>query len=85
MLLQIESGHTSKSGFMEDFCDGKFIKAHPLFSVHTNALQVFYYDDIEVCNPLGSKAKIHKVGKYNCITGVYLSLCVCVCVCVCIS
>ncbi len=63
VILQVESGYMSKSGFMEDFCDGNFIKAHPLFSVHMNALQVFfYYDEVEVCNPLGSKAKIHKLG-----------------------
>ena len=29
------------------------------------ALQLtLYYDDLEVCNPLGSKAKIHKLGTY---------------------
>ena len=38
--------------------------SHPLFSSHRQALQIhFYYDDVEVCNPLGSKAKIHKLGK----------------------
>jgi len=31
--------------------------------VHTKALQVvFYYDEVEVCNHLGSKAKVHKLG-----------------------
>jgi hypothetical protein len=50
---------------MKDFCDGLFYKEHPLFSVDSRALQiVFYYDDVELNNPLGSKAKIHKVG--NC-------------------
>ena len=29
------------------------------------ALQLtLYYDDLEVCNPFGSKAKIHKLGTY---------------------
>ena len=48
---------------MEDFCDGYMYKEHPLFSVDNTALQIFlYYDDVELCNPLGSKAKVHKVG-----------------------
>ena len=46
-----------------DFCDGEFFHSHPIFSVHRNALQfVLYYDDIEVANPLGSRAGNHKLG-----------------------
>ena len=63
MAFQVESGHKSESEFLEDYCDGEAFTSHPLFSVQFNALQIFfYYDDIEVCNPLGSKAKIHKLG-----------------------
>ena len=48
-----------------DFCDGEFFCSHPIFSVHRNALQfVLYYDDIEVANPLGSRAGNHKLGNY---------------------
>ena len=44
---------------------GKYLSLIP-FSSHREALQIhFYYDDVEVCNPLGSKAKIHKLGKKN--------------------
>lgn len=62
------NGHTSEGGVLADYCDGDAFKSHPLFSVHKNALQInFYYDDVEVCNPLGSKAKIHKLGmKFFC-------------------
>ena len=28
------------------------------------ALQVALYNDLEVCNPLGSKTKVYKPGKY---------------------
>lgn len=57
------NGHPSEGG-LSDYCDGKEYKTHALFSVHTKALQIhFYYDDVEMCNPLGSKAKIHKLGK----------------------
>jgi len=49
---------------MMDFCDGEFFKQHPVFRKHPTALQIIiYYDDIEVANPLGSKAGTHKLGK----------------------
>lgn len=47
---------------MSEFCDGELYRKHSLFSVDRQALQVLLYnDDIEICNPLGSRAKIHKV------------------------
>ena len=49
---------------MNDFCDGELSCEHPLFSVDEQALQVLLYnDDVEICNPLGSRAKIHKMCK----------------------
>ncbi len=37
-----------------------------MFSQQINSLQfVIYYDDIEVANPLGSRAGVHKLGWYN--------------------
>lgn len=61
--LQISHGH-QHGELLSDYCDGKIFKKHPLFSVHSEALQIFFYfDDLEVCNPLGSKAKIHKISK----------------------
>ena len=43
--------------------------SHPLYSVQKNALQVlFYYDELETCNPLGSKTKVHKLGMYTVCT-----------------
>lgn len=48
---------------MNDFCDGEYFRSHSLFSKHRTALQIyFYFDELEVCNPLGSKAKKHKLG-----------------------
>lgn len=48
---------------MKDFCDGSLYQEHPLFSTDPNALQIILnYDDVEICNPLGSKAKVHKLG-----------------------
>lgn len=49
---------------LADFCEGSYFKDHALFSIHANAIQVMmYYDDVEVCNPLGSHTKVHKLGK----------------------
>ena len=50
---------------MKDFCDGDFFKDHPVFTSNPLAIQIqviLYYDDIEVANPLGSKAVNHKLG-----------------------
>ena len=57
-------GHGSEGSILCDYCDGKAFDEHPLYSQHPRALQInFYYDDVEFCNPIGSKAKIHKLGK----------------------
>ena len=64
-FLQIQRGHScTKPGLLSDYCDGDSFKTHSLFSLHSDALQVhFYYDEVEVCNPIGSHKKIHKLGK----------------------
>ena len=50
-------------GLIEDFCDATRFKCHPLFSVDTSALQIIaFYDEVEICNPLGSHVKQHKLG-----------------------
>lgn len=64
-FVQVMNGHGSTDDIMRDFCDGKAFKTHPLFSTKINALQIlFYFDDVEVCNPLGSKRKIHKLSMF---------------------
>lgn len=51
---------------LEDFCDGTLFKSHELFSQKPLALQlIIYYDDVEVCNPLGSYRGVHKLGKLD--------------------
>lgn len=48
---------------LSDFCDGDLFASHPLFSLHSSALQIIlFYDDVEICNPLGSRTKKHKLG-----------------------
>ena len=53
----------NRNGLIRDFCDGNLFGNHPLFSKDPCALQVIaYYDELEVCNPLGSHVKKHKLG-----------------------
>ena len=51
------------NGVLEDFCDGELFQSHPLFSQNPNALQIIaYFDEVELCNPLGTHVKKHKLG-----------------------
>ena len=51
------------NGILEDFCDGELFHTHPLFSQNPNALQIIaYFDEVELCNPLGTHVKKHKLG-----------------------
>ena len=50
-------------GLLEDFCDGELFRSHPLFSQDPHALQIIaYFDEVELCNPLGTHVKKHKLG-----------------------
>lgn len=52
-----------KDSRLSDFCDGELFRAHPLFSTDFSALQIIaYFDELEVCNPLGTHIKRHKLG-----------------------
>ena len=62
---EIQKPHSRDDGMMMDFCDAHHVKNHKVFSSYPNALQfILYYDDIEVANPLGAKAGIHKLGMF---------------------
>ena len=65
VLREVENGHVREDGVLGDFCDGNFVRSHPIFLDSDNApfLEIIaYYDEIEVANPLGSKASNHKLG-----------------------
>ena len=65
MLYEIDNPHESHDGILRDLCGGELIATHPIFAGNKRALQVIaYYDDVELANPIGYKAKKHKVGKY---------------------
>ena len=64
VLDEINSPHGSSDGIMRDFCDAQLIKESELFKKDPTALQlIMFYDKIEVANPLGAKAGIHKLGE----------------------
>lgn len=45
-----------------DFSSGTIFKSNELFCSHPNSIQIqIATDDFEICNPLGSKATLHKV------------------------
>lgn len=58
------TNESKRKEVLEDYVDSEAYKNHELFSVRKNGLQIFfYYDDLEVCNSLGSKTKTHKLSK----------------------
>ena len=65
-LFKIENPHTSTDGLLRDFCDGENHRTHPLFSLKQTSLQIMlYYDDLEICNVLGSRVNKHKLGNFK--------------------
>lgn len=50
-------------GIVEDYCDSIAAQSHPLFGQDKKSLQILlYFNEVELCNPLGSSRKIHKLG-----------------------
>ena len=56
-------GHSRSDRLVGDYCDGSDFSHHPLYSVDPTSLQILLdYDNVEFCNPLGTKVKLHKLG-----------------------
>jgi hypothetical protein len=54
---------------LSKFADCDLFRKHPLLLKDNGFLQIhLFYDEFETCNPLGSKANIHKLG------GMYMSI-----------
>ncbi|KAG1704000.1 Protein disulfide-isomerase A4 [Nymphon striatum] len=65
ILEEVQNCHRRTDDLMCDFCDGDIYKDHPLFGRDPYALQIIiYFDELEVCNPLGSRATKHKIGAF---------------------
>lgn len=51
-IVQMKAPHVNNHGLIADYTDGQFSKARE----YPSALKInLYYDDVEICNPLGSK------------------------------
>lgn len=57
-----KNGHESSSNILSDYCDGSTFESHPLYSKEKNSSSIQIYFYFEICNPLGPKTKIHKLG-----------------------
>lgn len=70
--MQVFNSHEQSEGMLGDYCDGEQYRQHLLFQEDPCAIQLrLYYDDLEVCNALGSKTKKHKLGKLYCLSNVH--------------
>lgn len=58
----ILSWQQRKGDALQDFFDGDFCLAHPLFLKEISIPLLLYNDDCETVNPLGSKTGTHKLG-----------------------
>ncbi len=63
VIAALEAPRVHRDGILVDLSDGTLVQNHPVLQEHPHALQlVGYYDEVEVCNPLGAKTKVHKMG-----------------------
>lgn len=63
VMEQVLSDRVSKDGIFRDYCDGSVLQNHSMFKESQETLQLtFYFDELEVANPLGSKRGKHKLG-----------------------
>ena len=64
IFLKVMDGYQQTcAGILCDYCDGKRFHENGLFSTDLVALQLMlYYDELELCNSLGSRHKKHKIG-----------------------
>ena len=63
-LNQVFNSHCSCDERLGDYCDGEQYKLSELFCEDPCALQLnIYYDEVDVCNEIGSKSTVHKLGK----------------------
>ena len=55
--------HTRSDGLIGDYCDAELLKSIPLFQHNEHSLQIIlFFDEMEVTNPLGSQARVYKLG-----------------------
>lgn len=61
---EIEDRQCASPGVLREFCDGKFVKNHPLLQQNPDTvLLALHFNDLETTNPLGSRRGKYKLGK----------------------
>lgn len=64
LKFKVLHSHQRSDNLLADYCDGELFKSHELFGCHESAIQIImYFDEVEICNPLGGHNGIHKLGK----------------------
>ena len=54
-----------EKGVLCDICDGSIFQNDDYFKEHPDALVVIlHHDELDICNPLGSKAGTHKTNMF---------------------
>lgn len=62
MYFNFQSEHQCVPGVYKYFCCGDVYKSEEFFQLNKNAIQLqLAIDDVEICDPLGSKNNVHKV------------------------
>ena len=61
VLEEVETVRHNTAGVLQDVWDGEYVKT--CLSTNDHLLLSFYYDELEVANPLGSRRGKHKLGK----------------------
>lgn len=57
-----QNKHVCDTGIYQDICCGSTFQKNQLFSQHPQSVQIMLAaDDLEICNPLGSRSTIHKI------------------------
>ena len=53
--LEISKSHKSTDGILRDFCDGTACRDHLELCNQATLQIIAYFDELEICNPLGSR------------------------------
>jgi hypothetical protein len=62
VLTEVKKYGVNQGPFAYDVCDGNFVQNHPLALKDSKFLHIMLFtDDLEICNPIGSHAKNHKI------------------------
>lgn len=70
ICTELMKPHARDDEYLSDFCDGTLFKGHSLFKEDPTALQIIaYFDEVEICNPLGSYRGVHKLALFYFVLG----------------